>query len=126
MSAHEDHPIASIETVGTTVVATLTVSVLSEQKGFDQLPSLVEHVLKTGAPHIVFDLQNVQEMDAAAMSWLVKELNKMAESGTGVAISSPEFEVGRQFQTTKLERHFPICPDVMTALTAVERDERAA
>jgi anti-anti-sigma factor len=126
VSVHEDHPIATIETVGTTVVTTLTVSVLAEHQGFDQLPSLMNHVIKIGAPHIVFDLQNVQEMDSATMSWIVKALNKMAESGTGVAISSPEFEVGRQFQTTKLERHFPICPDVMTALTAVERDERAA
>jgi hypothetical protein len=114
VSVHEDHPIATIETVGTTVVATLTVSVLAEHQGFDQLPSLMNHVIKTGAPHM------------ATMSWIVKALNKMAESGTGVAISSPEFEVGRQFQTTKLERHFPICPDVMTALSAVERDERAA
>ena len=104
-----------------TAIATLTVDVLKETKGMDQLPGLLEHLLSANAARIVLDMQNVQEIDGICLIWIIRTLNKLADAGTGVAVASPDYQLRRAFQETKLVRQFQLCPDVMSALRAVER-----
>ena len=70
--------------------------------------------------HIVLDLQNVQFMDSACLGCLVEALNLMAASGGKIALANADHSVASLFRLTRLDRVFPICPDVMSALEAVE------
>jgi anti-sigma B factor antagonist len=60
-------------------------------------------------------------MDSACLGCLVEVLNRMATSGGKIALANTANRVQYLFRLTRLDRVFPICPDVMAAIEAVER-----
>ena len=114
------HAIAEIEQVGSTVVATLTVTELTDDHGSAPLAGLLEELSQLEAKHIVLDLQNVQFMDSACLGCLVETLNSLNETGGRIALASAEHAVKSLFRLTRLDRLFPFCQDVMSAINAVE------
>ena len=68
----------------------------------------------------MLDIQNVQFMDSACLGCLVEALNLMSETGGKIALANPDHAVASLFRLTRLDRIFPICHDVMSALEAVE------
>jgi anti-sigma B factor antagonist len=113
-------PIAEIEMVGETVVATLTVTELSEECGASRLADLLFELGQSRARHYVLDIQNVQFMDSACLGCLVEALNLMSDSGGKIALANADHAVESLFRLTRLDRVFTIAPDVMAALVAVE------
>jgi anti-anti-sigma factor len=113
--------IAEIENMGTSAVATLTVTELTQEKGVEMLSDLLADLSESGAKHFVLDIQNVQFMDSACLGCLVEALNHLAKSGGKIALANTANSVQYLFRMTQLDRVFPICADVMAALSAVER-----
>jgi anti-anti-sigma factor len=114
--------IAEVENMGLTAVATLTVTELTQEKGVEMLTDLLDELAESGARHFVLDIQNVQFMDSACLGCLVEALNRMAKNGGGkIALANTANSVQYLFRMTQLDRVFPICADVMAAITAVER-----
>lgn len=114
--------IAEVELMGQTAVATLTVTELTQERGVEMLTDLLDELTESGARHFVLDIQNVQFMDSACLGCLVEALNKMAKNGGGkIALANTANSVQYLFRMTQLDRVFPICADVMAAITAVER-----
>lgn len=114
--------IAEVELMGQTAVATLTVTELTQEKGVEMLSDLLDELTESGARHFVLDIQNVQFMDSACLGCLVEALNRMAKNGGGkIALANTANSVAYLFRMTQLDRVFPICADVMAAITAVER-----
>lgn len=113
--------IAEINRIGPTAVATFTVTELTQEHGVAMLSDLLDDLSASGATHYVLDIQNVQFMDSACLGCLVEVLNRMAKSGGKIALANTATSVQSLFRMTQLDRVFPICPDVMAALTAVEK-----
>ncbi|UCD74742.1 MAG: STAS domain-containing protein [Phycisphaerales bacterium] len=113
--------IAEIELIGSTAVATLTVTELTADGGAERLADLLFHLTESGAKHFVLDIQNVQYMDSACLGCLVESLNQMSSSGGRIALANTAHSVQYLFRLTRLDRVFPICKDVMAALETVER-----
>lgn len=113
--------IAEVQRIGEAAVATLTVTELTQERGVDMLTELLDELEQTGATHFVLDIQNVQFMDSACLGCLVQALNRMARTGGRIALANTANSVQYLFRMTQLDRVFPICADVMAALTAVER-----
>ncbi|MCZ6834839.1 MAG: STAS domain-containing protein [Planctomycetota bacterium] len=114
--------IAEVELMGEVAVATFTISELSQHEGVQLLASLLEEMSETGAKHFVLDIQNIQFMDSMCLGCLVETLNNMTDSGGKIALANSDQNVQQLFRMTRLDRMFPICRDVMTALMAVERE----
>lgn len=120
--ARKRNRIAEVEQMGQTAVATLTVTELTQEKGVEMLSDLLDELTESGARHFVLDIQNVQFMDSACLGCLVEALNRMAKNGGGkIALANTANSVQYLFRMTQLDRVFPICADVMAAITAVER-----
>ena len=113
--------IASIDFIGPVAVATLTVTELTQDDGVVQLTELLDDLAHSGARHFVLDVCNVQHMDSSCLGCLVEALNRMAASGGRIALVNADHGVQYLFRMTRLDRVFPICSDVMTALDAMER-----
>ncbi len=115
--------IATLEIVGTTVVATLTVSELTQDDGVVQLTELLDDLAQTGAKNFVLDVGNVQYMDSSCLGCLVQALNRMASADGGqIALVNADHSVQYLFRMTQLDRVFRICSDVLTALETIERN----
>ena len=112
--------IAEINRIGPTAVTTFTVTELTQEQGVTMLSDLLDDLSASGATHFVLDIQNVQFMDSACLGCLVEALNGMAKNGGKIALANTATSVQSLFRMTQLDRVFPICPDVMAALTAVE------
>ena len=113
-------PIAETEMMGQTAVATLTTTELSQEQAAEQLAELLHELSETGAMHFVLDVQNVQYMDTACLGCLVEALNRLSVCGGRIALVNPNQSVHYVFRLTRLDRVFRMCPDVMSALEAVE------
>jgi anti-sigma B factor antagonist len=113
-------PIAEIEMMGQTAVATLTLTELSQEQGAEQLAELLHELGETGAMHFILDVQNVQYMDTACLGCLVEALNRLSARGGKIALVNPNQSVHYVFRLTRLDRVFRMCPDVVSALEAVE------
>lgn len=113
--------IAEINRIGPTAVATFTVTELTQEHGVAMLSDLLDDLSASGATHYVLDIQNVQFMDSACLGCLVEVLNRMAKNAGKIALANTATSVQSLFRMTQLDRVFPICPDVMAALTAVEK-----
>jgi anti-sigma B factor antagonist len=113
-------PIAEIEIVGETVVATLTVTEIADEAGTAQLSELLDQLTQTGARHFVLDIQNIQFMNSLCLGSLVDALNRIGEHGGKIAMASPAHSVQSLFRLTRLDRMFPIRTNVMSAIAAVE------
>jgi anti-anti-sigma factor len=116
-------PIATIDRLGPTAVATLTVSALARSEGVARLMGLFETVSRSGARNFVLDVQNLEYMDSACLGCLVKALNHACADGGRIALASADGGIRNLFQTTSLDRRFPLCPDVASALANIERGE---
>jgi anti-anti-sigma factor len=112
--------IATVERVGSAAVATFTATELTQTDGVERLADLLHDLAQTGANHFVLDIQNVQVMDSACLGCLVEALNRMARTGGRIALANPNTSVQYLFRMTQLDRVFPICADVLSALAAVE------
>ncbi|MHC4142769.1 MAG: STAS domain-containing protein [Planctomycetota bacterium] len=115
------NPIATIDRLGPTAVATLTVSALARSEGVAGLMGLFEAVSRSGAQGFVLDIQNLEYMDSACLGCLVKALNFASADGGRIALANADAAIQSLFRTTALDRRFPICHDVASALTNVER-----
>lgn len=113
--------IAEVQRIGPTAVATLTVTELTQEKGVAMMADLLDELGETGATHFVLDIQNVQFMDSACLGCLVEALNQLSKGGGRIALANTANSVQYLFRMTQLDRVFPICADVMAAMTAVER-----
>ena len=71
--------------------------------------------------HFVLDLQNVEYMDSACLGAMVELLQAMQSRGGRIGLVNAGRNVEYLFRLTQLDRLFPICRDVMTAIEAVER-----
>ena len=113
--------IATIDRIGPTAVATLTVDSLSTQEGVTLLMELFDEVSQFGAKSLVLDMQNLEYLDSVCLGCLVQALNHAVQGGGRIALVNTDGNVQHLFRLTQLNRLFPICHDVPTALTAIER-----
>ncbi len=113
--------IATIDHIGRTAVATLTVTSLSTDEGVERLSGLLKDVSHSGAKYFVLDMQNLEYMDSLCLGCLIKALNHASSHGGGIALVNCEGTMLDIFRTTHLNRRFPICQDVLSALAAVEK-----
>lgn len=113
-------PIAEVELIGSTGVATLTVTELSEGQGIEQLYELIGVLSEIGAQHYVLDTENVRSMDSACLGVLVEALQRITLNGGNIAIANANRSVEYLFKLTRLDRVFRICPDVISAMEAVD------
>ncbi len=114
------HDVAEVEVIGSTVIATLTVTELSQTHGLDRLSDLMHDLAASGAKKIVLDIQNVEIMDSACLAWLVNALNWLAARGGRIALANAVHRVQHVFKLSRLDRMFPVCSNVMAAMAAVE------
>lgn len=112
---------AALERLGQTAVATVTVSELTGPMATWLMADLLDEIAASPVRHLVLDLQNVTYMDSSCLGALVQILTKLQESGGRIALVNAGHSVTYLFQLTRLDRLFPICRDVMTAISAVER-----
>ncbi len=115
------NPIATIDRIGPTAVATLTVTALATGEGVARLMGLFEDVNQSGARHFVLDVQNLEYMDSACLGCLVKALNHAADDGGRIALANADAAIQDLFRVTHLDRRFRLCHDVPAALEAVEQ-----
>ena len=113
--------LATLERLGRTAVATVTVTELSGVDAKTLMVELLQHVEGGGIRHFVFDLQNVSYIDSACIGVMVEMLTLLQKSGGRIALANTAQSVSYLFRLTQLDRVFPICRDVMEAINAVER-----
>lgn len=113
--------LATLDQLGQTVVATITVSELSGADAAELVAELLARVESANVRHFVFDLQNVNYMDSSCIGAMVEMLTRLQKAGGRIALVNPSQSVSYLFKLTKLDRLFPICRDVMMAISAVER-----
>ncbi len=120
-ASNVNNGIATIDRIGPTAVATLTVPSLSTNEGVSLLMELFDEVSQFGAKSLVLDLQNLEYLDSVCLGCLVQALNHAVQGGGRIALVNTDGNVQHLFRVTQLNRLFPICHDVPTALTAIER-----
>jgi len=116
-----NNAIATIDHIGPTAVATLTVTALATTEGVGLLLELFDDVSHSGARSLVLDVQNLEFVDSACLGCLVQALNNAIAQGGRIALVNTEGAVQELLRATRLDRLFPICHDVPAALTAIER-----
>lgn len=119
--AEPPNSIAEINLFGPTAVATLTVTSLSTERGVAGLSGLLREVSHTGAKSFVLDIQNLEYMDSLCLGCLIRALNHASANGGRIALVHCEGRMLDIFRATRLDRKFPLCHDVMSALAAVEK-----
>lgn len=127
--------LAKLESISQTAVVTFTESMLTGPEAAHRLTELLNDVRAQGARCFVFDLQNVAMMDSmcvGALIDLITRLQSESRESSGLikrrasdakprmAIVNANRNVAYLFKITKLDRLFPICRDVMSALSVVE------
>lgn len=113
--------IAEVEHIGATAVITLTVTELTGVEAAERLTELLDQLAAAGSMNFILDIQNVQHMDSACLGTLVKSFRALDSIGGRIALVNADRSVQYLFKLTKLDRVFPICADVMTALNVIER-----
>ncbi|HEB60995.1 MAG TPA: anti-sigma factor antagonist [Phycisphaeraceae bacterium] len=113
--------LATIDQMGQTIIATLTPTELSGTMATQLILDLFREIETRGGRHFVLDLQNVRYMDSACVGALVELLNKIQKRDGRIALVNAAQSVEYLFKLTRLDRVFPLCRDVMSALNAVER-----
>ncbi len=117
----QTEPLATLEVLGATAVATVTVSQLTGAIATRLVADLLDELSRTDVQHYVFDLQNVTAMDSTCIGSLVEMLTQIQRSGGRIALVNADHNVACLFRLTRLDRLFPMCKDVMAAIEAVER-----
>lgn len=141
-SATPTRKLANYETLGQTLVVTVVADILSggdARELIDEIASRSAYAADrpdarpsldgdvgghASAPrHFVLDLQNVEYMDSACLGAMVELLTSMQSRGGRIALVNAGRNVEYLFRLTQLDRVFPICREVMTAIEAVERGQ---
>ena len=112
---------AEIERMGDVAIVTITVTELIGIESSSRLLDLLEEIDTKGVVSFVIDVQNVQVMDSACLSTLVKASRRQAKRKGRIALVNADRSVQYLFKLTKLDRMFPICSDVMAGINAVSR-----
>lgn len=113
---------AQVDYVGRIAVITILVQEMRHHSGALMMADLLDRVVRSGAEHIVFDLQNVIYMDSGCVGCLIDALNRLSRNGGRIALASPAPCVTHLLSITRLDRVFPICSDVLAAICTVERE----
>jgi len=114
-------PLATLEVLNHTAIATVTVSELTGPHTRRLIDDLLTEFSEASVRHFVFDLQNVTYMDSACIGAMVEMLTRLQGAGGRIALVNAGQSVSYLFKLTRLDRLFPICKDVMQAIAAVER-----
>lgn len=115
-------PVASMEILGRTVVATVQEPDLTAPKAADLRDELlIKLASRPDVRHVVLDFQNVEYLDSACLGMLLQILRKVRETGGRISIASVKTRVEGLFKLTRLEQLFPIKRNVIDAVEAVER-----
>ncbi|MCA9300287.1 MAG: STAS domain-containing protein [Phycisphaerales bacterium] len=123
-------PFAKFETMGQTLIATITETSLSGPDAIALVEEIGGRLLEQddevipgvkGERHLVLDLQNVEYMDSACIGAVVDLFGKLRQRSGQIALANAGRNVEYLFRLTQLDRIFPICKDVMKAIEAVER-----
>jgi anti-anti-sigma factor len=120
-AANVNNCIATIDRIGPTAVATVNVPSLSTNAGVGLLMELFDELSQSGARSLVLDLQRLEYLDSVCLGCLVQALNHAIQDGGRIALVNTDSNVQDLFRVTQINRLFPICQDVPTALTAIER-----
>lgn len=124
--AHRRREIAEVENLGDASVVTFTVTELMGVQSAERLADLLDEIEGSGVRGVVLDIQNVQQMDSACLGTLVSAVHRFEKRGGLIALVNPDRTVSYLFRITRLDRVFPICRDVPSALNTIERRTRAA
>lgn len=116
-----EEPLATLELLGKTAIATVTVNELTGANASRLVSDLLAEFAEARVRHFVFDLQNVTYMDSACIGVMVELLTRIQTAGGRIALVNAGQSVSYLFKLTRLDRLFPICRDVMQAIAAVER-----
>ncbi len=120
-SSSGEEPLATLELLGKTAIATVTVNELTGANASRLVGDLLNEFAEARVRHFVFDLQNVTYMDSACIGVMVELLTRIQTAGGRIALVNAGQSVSYLFKLTRLDRLFPICRDVMQAISAVER-----
>lgn len=123
VSSDSGRTLATVEDLGSTLVATILGRTLSGHDAMELAAHLAAKMRLAGpvTRHIVLDLQNVEYMDSGCVGVLVELLGELQAEGGRIALVNAAQNVEYLFKLTRLDRVFPICRDVLKALEAVER-----
>jgi len=137
--------LASLEQVGPTIIVTIILANLYGPEMAELMRELLDMTRTDDdrSVNLVLDMQNVTSIDSQCIGVLISTLNQMQANESGETQKSTKKRWGRRsrdaepkkpcialvnaghsiqnlFRLTRLDRVFPICRDVMTALQAVE------
>lgn len=113
--------LASVERLGTTFVVTVNAR---ELRGLDArvlFAHLTERVVSEHARRFVFDLQSVEVMDSACVGAMVEMQSALQDEGGRIALVNPSEHIVYLLRLTRLDRLFPVCRDVMSAISDIEK-----
>lgn len=114
-------PVASMELLGRTLIATVQEPELTAPKAADLRDELlIKLASRPDARHVVLDFQNVEYLDSACLGMLLQILRKVREHGGRIAIASVKTRVEGLFKLTRLEQLFPMKRNVIDAVHIVE------
>ncbi len=114
-------PVATMELLGRTLIATVQEAELTAPKAADLRDELlIKLATRPDARHVVLDFQNVDYLDSACLGMLLQILRKIRENGGRIAIASVKTRVEGLFKLTRLEQLFPMKRDVIDAVHVVE------
>jgi|GEM_PF-1105444 len=113
--------LANVEKLGQTFVVTVTAR---ELRGLDArvlFGDMAKRVESEAARRFVFDLQNVEAMDSACVGAMVEMQAALHQEGGKIALVNPSEHIVYLLRLTRLDRLFPVCKDVMTAMSDLEK-----
>ncbi len=119
---------AILERVGSTTIVTLTIPELHGPDVATLLADLLQVAFDETSCNVILDLQNVVSVDSLCIGVLIESLRRTqpevrgaaGHDGRRIALVNAAANVQSVFRLTSLDRLFPICRDVMSALSAVE------
>ena len=114
-------PIATVQYVGATAVATITSTDLIGTDCARAVSDLLAQLHSGGVKQVVLDAQSLQQVDQTVFAALVDACNRVVQDGGKVALAGAAATLQQAIRTTGLDRVFPLCGDVMAAMNAVER-----
>lgn len=120
-----DVDIAEIEYLDGIAIATLTVTELLGPEGAAMIGGLLNRMYHAGSRFFALDIQNVQHMDSAALGQLIRAAQRLQQRGGKIALVNPDRSVDYLFRLTRLDRIFPVRPDVPGALAILQHAKNA-
>jgi len=115
-------PVATYDTMGSVLVATLAAGVLSAPEAERLSADITTRLLATqGVRHVILDIQNVHYMDSMCIGVLVELMTRLDKTGGRIALVRPSGNVEYLFKLTRLDKVFGAHRDVMSAIRSLER-----